>query len=83
MQVTQCQALLEDLFLIRHEEKREDVVPSFALHRVRDNPARVENGWSFLLDERNNSVLPGHREWLLHRILKNEWLRDDFVTIGP
>jgi hypothetical protein len=81
MQVQQCQALLEDLFLLSHEEKRENVVPSFALHRVRDNPAKVENGWSFLLDERNHSVLPGHREWLLHRTLKNEGLRDDFVTI--
>ena len=46
-EVEQTQALLENLFLLSHDEQRSDVVPVVALHRLRDNPAVTESGWAF------------------------------------
>ena len=43
-----AQGLLASLFMLGPEEKREDVIPTISLHRIRDNPTVTESGWNFL-----------------------------------
>lgn len=81
-QVKVAQLLLEGLFMLHPEEKREDIVPPIRLHLVRDDPTVVDNGWNFLHDDRNRNSLPNQSTWLLRRVLDNEWLRDDFTLTG-
>ena len=48
VQMKQAQGLLASLFMLDPEEKREDVIPTISLHRIRDNPTVTESGWNFL-----------------------------------
>ena len=42
-------------------------VPSFDLHQLKDNPASIKIGWSFIQEPQNN--LLDWKEWLLQRVL--------------
>lgn len=74
MQVHRVQKLLSDILILDPDEAREDVIPVIYLHRLRDNPAVVENGWNFLQDDRNKTFLPCKNGWLLRRVLQNDRL---------
>lgn len=52
-QVAVPQRLLEETIMLHLEQNREDVVPLLHLHNTRENPTVIENGWSFLQDNRN------------------------------
>lgn len=78
-QVHRVQGLLENILMLGPDEAREDVVPVIYLHRLRDNPAVVENGWNFLLDHRNKTLLPCKKGWLLRRVLHFDRLREQFT----
>ena len=43
-QVCKAQKELESLLLLHTDEKREDVVPTFFLHRLYDNPSNSRKG---------------------------------------
>jgi hypothetical protein len=79
VQMKKAQGLLASLFMLGPEEKREDVIPTISLHRIRDNPTVTESGWNFLQDERNIDVLPCKKRWLLSRILQIDKLREEFT----
>jgi hypothetical protein len=52
---------------------RDDVVPTFFLHRLQDNPSNSQKGWNFLKDPRNVDQLEeGGEKWLLNRVLEND-----------
>lgn len=85
-EVELIQTQLEDLLLLHPDERKEDIVPGFILHRLKDNPSKNTRSWSFLVDPRNQEELPDRSRWLLDRVLDNEWLRDEFLKIetkGP
>lgn len=80
-----AQQELRDLLLIHPEEKHEEVVPTLVLHRLQDDHSNGQNGWSFLKDARNAAQfeLPGGSgNWLINRVLDNDWLRDELVSLG-
>jgi hypothetical protein len=79
VQVQRVQSLLSDVLMLGVDEAREDVIPMIQLHRLRDNPAVVENGWSFLDDERNRALLPCKKGWLLRRVLRTDRLREQLT----
>jgi hypothetical protein len=76
-QVSLAQSQLEDLLLIHPDEAREDIVPTLILRDLRDDPTNNMRGWSFMDDPRNQ-ILQGKDRWLLHRVLDNDWLREEF-----
>jgi hypothetical protein len=79
-QVRKAQKELEGLLLLHTDEKREDVVPTFFLHRLQDDPSNSQKGWNFLKDPRNADQLQeGGERWLLDRVLENDWLRDEML----
>ena len=80
-QVERTQTLLEDLFLLSNDEQRQEIVPKIALYRVRDNPAMIERGWTFLKDPRNVDTLPARDNWMLQRVLRNSALRDESRSV--
>jgi hypothetical protein len=66
--------------LIHPDEKREDMGIAFRMHRLVDNAAENTHGWNFLQDTRNiNGELPDKKDWILNRIVDNDWLRDEFM----
>ncbi|KAL5344753.1 hypothetical protein ACLOAV_010150 [Pseudogymnoascus australis] len=77
-QVEAAQEQLQQLLLIHAEEAREDVVPKLRLQDLKDNPALNQVGQSFLTDPRNPG-LQGYDRWLLNRVLKYDWLQDEFL----
>lgn len=79
VQVQRVQNLLSDVLMLGVDEAREDMIPMIHLHRLRDNPAVIENGWNFLDDERNRALLPCKKGWLLHRVLRTDRLREQFT----
>ena len=49
------------------------------MHRIVDNAAENRKGWNSLQHDQNVSVtLPNGGEWLLRRVLDNQWLREEF-----
>ncbi|KAJ9666405.1 hypothetical protein H2201_003593 [Coniosporium apollinis] len=57
VQVQLAQKQLEELLLLHPEEKREEVVPTFYLHRLQDDYSNNKKGWNFLKDARNSDQL--------------------------
>jgi hypothetical protein len=50
------------------------------MHRLVDNAAENTHRWNFLQDTRNiNGELPDRKDWILNRIVDNDWLRDEFM----
>jgi hypothetical protein len=84
VQVGKAQQELEDLLLLHPDEARDNIVPQVHLHHLQDNHSNGQKGWNFLKDQRNTEQLQkvGDR-WLLHRILENDWLRDEMVDMSP
>lgn len=81
-QVEQAQIQLEHLLLLHSEQEREDMGLAFCMHRLVDNPAESLCGWNFLQDNRNmDGELPDRKEWMLNRIIDNDWLRDEFMEV--
>jgi hypothetical protein len=80
-QVKRAQRDLEDLLLLHHEECRDDVVPRVALHHLKDDHSNSQKGWNFLQDPRNADQLQGGNDWLFNRVLDNDWLRDEMLSL--
>jgi hypothetical protein len=80
-QVERAQRDLEDLLLLHPEERRDEVVPSVALHRLKDDHSNNEKGWNFLQDDRNSDQLRGGSDWLFNRVLDNDWLSDEMLSL--
>jgi hypothetical protein len=79
-QVYKVQGRLEQLLLLHPREKREDLGVEFSMHRIVDNPAENQRGWSFLCHPQNlQGALPNREKWLLERVLKTQWLREEFM----
>jgi hypothetical protein len=70
-QVEAAQEQLQKRLLIH------DIVPMLRLQDLKDNPALNQVGQSFLTDPRNPG-LQGYDRWLLNRVLKYDWLQDEF-----
>jgi hypothetical protein len=79
--VARAQRDLEDLLLLHPEERREDVVPTVTLHRLTDDHSNSQKGWSFLKDSRNPDQLREGHDWLFNRVLDNDWLRDEMLSL--
>lgn len=79
MQVRRVNNLLLNILMLGPDEAREDVIPVIYLHRLRNNPAVVENRWNSLQDDRNKTFLPCKHGWLLRRVLQNDRLRKRFT----
>jgi hypothetical protein len=77
-QVSLAQQQLHDLLLIHKEEDRESVAPKFNLRSLKDDPSIGEPGWNFLKHV-ENTALHGYEDWLLNRVIKTDWLRDEFL----
>ncbi|KAF3031497.1 hypothetical protein E8E11_000866 [Didymella keratinophila] len=80
-QVKRAQRDLEDLLLLHPEECRDEVVPRVALHRLKDDPSNSQKGWNFLQDPRNADQLRSGDDWLFNRVLDNDWLRDEMLSL--
>lgn len=81
IQVREAQQELENLLLLHPDENR-DTVPKLFLHRLQDNHANTQQGWNFLKDPRNAEVLEaGGEKWILNRVLHNDWLRKEMVSL--
>ena len=81
-QVHKAHAQLKDLLLLHPEEKPEDMDIRFWMHRVFDNPAGDSRSWNFLTYPHNTQgTLPVRDKWLLERVLKAEWLQDEFFCM--
>jgi hypothetical protein len=83
VQVDKAQKELENLLLLHPDEARDDVVPQVLLYRLQDNHSNEKKGWNFLQDQRNADQLQqGGKRWLLDRVLENDWLRDEMLTMS-
>lgn len=80
-QVGRAQRDLEHLLLLRPAERRDEVVPSVALHRLRDDHSNTEKGWNFLQDDRNSDQLRDGNDWLLNGVFDNDWLMDEMLSL--
>jgi hypothetical protein len=79
-QVSNAQRKLEDLLILHPDEQREEMGIAFQMHRLVDNAAESARGWNFLQDSRNvRGELPDRKDWILNRIIENDWLRDEFL----
>jgi hypothetical protein len=85
-QVNLAQRDLEGLLTLHEEESRREVVPLLQLYKLEDNHANNQGGWSFLNDTRNAGALrcgkSGAGQWLMDRVIENEWLSDEFLYLG-
>lgn len=84
-QVAKAQAELEGLLLLHPEEGRDELGIEFWMHRVVDNAAENARDWNFLQHPQNRQgALPCRENWLLERVLGQDWLRDEFIhSQGP
>lgn len=81
-QVEQAQKELEQLLLLHPDEERDNLGISFKMHRLIDNASEICVGWNFLQDERNmHGDLPDRSDWLLERVARQDWLRDEFIDL--
>lgn len=81
-QVERAQMELEQLLLLHSDEERNDLGIGFKLHRLVDNASEICVGWNFLQDERNmRGELPDRSDWLLERVARQDWLRDEFIDL--
>jgi len=69
---------LAELFLIQSDEELAEVAPSPRLYATKDLPREAREGWSFLMDERNEHLFDGST-WMVDRILGNTKLFDQFL----
>lgn len=76
-EVKAAQNNLAELLLVPPDTEREDVVPKISLRYLVDDPSDGRPGWSFL-DHPWNNVLHGYQRWILDRVLKEPFLRNDF-----
>ncbi|KAL6406140.1 hypothetical protein AUP68_10703 [Ilyonectria robusta] len=76
-EVKAAQSQLADLLLVPPDTEREDIIPKISLRSLLDDPSEGTPGWNFT-QHPQNEVLHGHQRWLLDRILKEEFLRNDF-----
>jgi hypothetical protein len=75
---------LEGLLLLHSDEARDNVVPQVLLYYLQDNHGNEKKGWNSLQDQRNADQLQqGGKRWLLNRVLENDWLRDEMLTLSP
>jgi hypothetical protein len=51
--VHKAQRELEGLLLLHSDQKRNDVVPTFFLHRLQDEPSNSERGYNSVKEPRN------------------------------
>jgi len=79
--VERAQRALEDLLLLHPEERREGVVPSVSLHRLKDDHSNNQKGWNFLEDPRIADQLRDGDDWLFNRVLDNDWLKDEMLCL--
>jgi hypothetical protein len=79
-QVSKAQTQLEELLLLHPDEHRRDLGIDFWMHRVVDNATENTRDWNFLCHPQNlEGTLPYRANWLLERVLKNEWLQQEFI----
>jgi hypothetical protein len=76
-QIELAQSALEDLLLVHSEEDRADVIPPLVLRDLKDDPSNNQRGWSFL-NHPQNQALQGKEQWLLNRVVDNDWLHEEF-----
>jgi len=82
-QVEQARVQMEQLLYIRPGETRGDLGINFQMNRLVDDAAEGRFGWNFLQDTRNlEGELPNREDWLLERVIENDWLRDDFMAFS-
>lgn len=63
------------------DERREDIIPTFELRNLKDDPTQNRKGWSFINDPRNQNVLLNGKRWILNRVLNADGLRNEFVEV--
>jgi hypothetical protein len=81
-QVERAQMELEQLLLLHPDEERDDLEISFKMHRLVDNASEICADWNFLQDGRNMcGELPDKSDWLLERVARQDWLRDEFIDL--
>lgn len=79
MQVQKAQSQLEGLLLLYPHQRHEDLGIDFRMHRVADDASDSSCNWNFLRSERNKKGPPPMQEnWLLERVLDEEWLKETF-----
>jgi hypothetical protein len=82
-QVNSAQTQLEDLLMLHPNESRKDLGVEFWMHQIVDNAAENASEWNFLCHPQNQQgTLPCRDNWLLERVLRNDWLRDEFICAG-
>ena len=82
-QVAAAQGQLEELLLIHPDEDREDLDIRFHMHRIVDNAIENRDGWNFLQHPQNrDGTLLFRDNWLLQRVLGEQWLQDEFISFG-
>jgi hypothetical protein len=80
LEVHKAQDQLEELLLLHHEQRREDVGVDFQMHRVTDDASESRCSWNFLQSERNRGgPLPARDSWLFERVLDEGSLSDQFL----
>jgi hypothetical protein len=77
-QVNLTQQQLHELLLVHEDEGRESTVPEFNLRSLKDDPTISEPGWNFL-KHKGNLALHGYEDWLLMRVIRTDWLQDEFL----
>jgi hypothetical protein len=82
-QVAQAQKLLEGLLLLHPSEQLHKLGVGIKMHQLVDNAVEGSRGYSFLQHPDNlKGALPDKRNWLLRRVLHNDWLQDEFIEEG-
>jgi hypothetical protein len=76
-EVKAAQDNLAELLLVPPDTERQEIVPTISLRSLMDDPSDGRPGWSFL-DHPGNEVLHGYQRWILNRVLKESFLRNDF-----
>ncbi|RKK53181.1 hypothetical protein BFJ69_g17838 [Fusarium oxysporum] len=76
-EVKAAQDNLAELLLVPPDTERQEIVPTISFRSLMDDPSDGRPGWSFL-DHPGNKVLHGYQRWILNRVLKESFLRNDF-----
>ncbi|KAL5373648.1 hypothetical protein PMIN06_012450 [Paraphaeosphaeria minitans] len=81
VQVDLAQSDLEQLLLVHGDEKGEDMIPTFELCDLKDDPTECAKGWTFWKGPRNKDLLPEGKRWMLDRVLNTDALRAEFMEL--
>jgi len=82
-QVEQARVQMNQLLYMRPDGTRGELGINFRMNHLVDNAAESCIGWNFLQDTRNlEGELPNREDWLLERVIGNDWLRDKFMAFG-